>query len=113
MNAKEFMDRFFVAQTQLADAREFRLYSRILLHKIADVSHDLRLADGQSLNDGLDFSAILRELAEASVLTQAPRPAMQLNRTCPDCRHEHEGKDECGYYLGEMKSCRCTSQVLA
>ena len=111
MTAKDFTERFFA--TPMTDTRECRLFARILLHKIADVTHDLRLADGQSINDGLDFSAILRELAEAAVLTQAPRPALFSNHTCPDCLHEHEGRNQCGHYLGEEKFCKCTSQVPA
>ncbi len=113
MKAPEFIDHFFATQTQLGDPRQFRLFTRILLHKIADVSHSLRLADGQSLNDGLDFSSILRELAEAAVLFQEARPATRFDHTCSDCGHVHEDKAECKVYLGEGRFCPCESKVAA
>lgn len=103
----------------------------VILHFLADRAYEFRLADGKRITDVIDAAAWLRELAEADKVVvfpeitvegadgsipAAPSPASwQLRRdhSCDDCRHEHQGKTECGHYLGEGKFCHCESKVTA
>ena len=74
------------------------------------------------VRDASDFREWLLELAEAAkparcvspALRQTQIPAQQpRDHRCPDCGHVHEGRDECGKYLGEEKFCPCESRVTA
>lgn len=115
-------------------AREFvATLANVDLHRLgtifnylADHEHELILSDRRRLSDGIDFSSFLRELGAACdfiaerkaasvplVPVVLPRRAPRTDLTCPDCDHEHEGREECGKYLGEATFCRCTSKVLA
>jgi hypothetical protein len=123
MTSKQVMERFFVGS--VLDRQEYRLFLRAALHHIADHWYQLQLLDGQRMNDATDAALGLRELAEAARVPgtepesmPAPkvtqRPAQpRWDRTCPDCAHEHEGRNDCGKYLGEGKFCQCESKVTA
>ncbi len=109
MTAKEFV-------CHLAPVELERLAS--IFNFLAEHEHELQLASGQPLNDGLDFAAFLREVAAALQFPDRGKvterqPQARWDRTCPDCDHEHEGKTECSHYLGEGKFCRCESKVTA
>ena len=109
--------------------------ARLLLRYLADQVYEARTADGRSVRDISDISTWLRELAdEARKIAQispgtnvpfaaesrpGPKvttPLAQLrydSSLCPDCGHEHEGREECAKYLGEGKFCHCSSKVAA
>lgn len=56
---------------------------------------------------------VLRE-AESIKMEALTAPTPQLrDHVCPDCHHEHEGRNECSKYLGEEKFCHCESKVTA
>jgi hypothetical protein len=42
-----------------------------------------------------------------------PPQSRWRNGSCPDCYHEHEGPEECGFYLGEGKFCKCPTKRVA
>ncbi len=121
LTAKEFVAR-------LAPVEFERLV--LIFNYLADHAHELRLISGDRLNDILDFAAFLRELAAALRFPEStevpdrpdsrPSPKVTLresqprwSRRCPDCDHEHEGRNECSYYLGEGKFCQCETKVTA
>lgn len=128
MTSRELMDRFF-ANSHVLNSREFRLFSRLLLHHIAEHAHELRLVDGQKLNDGSDFSAGLRELAEATRISEGevysgperrslPNVTLRQEQprwkiTCVKCSHVHEKDGECGVNLGKGGFCDCKAEVVA
>ena len=93
----------------------------VIFHYVADRAHELRLADGQKLNDCLDFAAMLRELGEAARLTRPElldsppqlRTVSTLDPTCPRCGHVHEGDKECGAEIARGRICRCEMEVPA
>jgi len=92
----------------------------VILHFFADRAHAARLADGQGLRDCLDFSAWLRELAEASKVVDPigqllsanpstriqPSPAV-MQDWCNSCGHEAHPGRECGVAIGGERICRC------
>jgi len=85
---------------------------------LASHASDLRLRDGQGLNDGTDFKAFLVELAEAVLpqpVTLSPVEVVQLTHlaTCPRCGHIHQGQSECGEEMGAGRICRCELEVSA
>lgn len=97
---------------------------------LADHLYDARLRDGRLVKDGGDAITTkewLLEVADAATIrdfpddTKAPtqrvlgqRPFVMLDQhKCPDCDHEHGGRDHCGYYLGEGNICRCPTKVRA
>lgn len=91
----------------------------------------LYLADHvYGLSDAISFREWLLGIAETARLTRASAPELSLRqelvpprspapprrynaRGCPDCDHEHEGREECGKYLGEGKFCHCPTKVHA
>jgi hypothetical protein len=103
----------------------------VILHFLADHALEGRLTEGQRLCDVTDFKAWLRELAEAfrnsepvpealahSAFVTGAAPflggkVLSTKYICPDCHHEHEGRNECSKYLGEEKFCHCESKVTA
>ena len=101
----------------------------VLLHFLADHWYELRLVDGQKMNDATDASLALREIAEAfrlpaSVEAQrASRPAPKLTlrqeqqprweSTCNKCGHVHQGDGECAVFLGKGGYCDCKAEVTA
>ena len=118
MTAQELIDSFF--SNPAYDVREYRLFARLFLRHLAEHTHELRLAAGERICDVSDVTAGLKELAEAALAE--PRLAVKLtrrqeqprwDRTCPDCDHEHEGRNACEKYLGEGKFCQCESKVHA
>ena len=58
MKSKEVMDQFLARS--VFDRREYRLFTRALLHHIADHWYELRLIDGQQMNDATDAALGLR-----------------------------------------------------
>jgi hypothetical protein len=53
---------------------------------------------------------------EALTAPKAPKVMGEfviVDHVCPDCHHEHEGRNECSHYLGEEKFCHCESKVTA
>lgn len=120
------------------DSRQHLLYARLLLSYLADHVYSAELANGAPLRDVTDFSQWCRELAEEAakigrlsspatgpelsigleagtglkVMPPAPQTRWKTF-ACPDCFHVHEGREECGYYLGEERFCRCPSKVVA
>jgi hypothetical protein len=101
--------------------REMLLYARIVFQTFAEHAADLRTIGGMRLLDTSDWKEFFQEMGDAiaevtAKPTVAPLPAPQRmlrDHTCPDCGHEHEGKTECGHYLGEGKFCRCEAKVMA
>jgi hypothetical protein len=109
------------------------LYARLLLCYLADHVYVAELANGARVLDASDFSQWCRELAEearkigklsdstepssalelrAGTSTTSPAPQKRWkSRACPDCDHEHEGREECGFYLGEERFCHCPSKA--
>lgn len=89
----------------------------VSLDYIAARMCEARLRDGCRINDVSDAAAFLHECAEqvqlASTGNRGKQPRAQRDYTCPDCHHEHEGRDECQHYLGEGKFCLCESKVRA
>lgn len=112
MNAKEFVSR-------LAPVDLPRL--ALIFDYLADRQHELRLADGQPLNDGLDFSAFHRELAAACKMAEdtkvqseaVSRTRPPVTTVCMRCFHRHEKDDECGVDLGKGGRCDCRAEVTA
>lgn len=95
------------------DPAEYLLY-------LANHVHEIRLADGQRLNDATDFIVFLRELAEASrtVIEVSPAVAVGLGlraklSTCHRCGHIHKEAGECGAEMGPGRICRCELEVRA
>jgi hypothetical protein len=113
LKSKELMDDFFASP--IYGQRDYRLFTRILLHHLADRVHELRLADGQRLNDNLDFAAILRELAEGARISDRSEAVRKsrLPDFCPDCGHAHRGDSECEEPTGAGRTCRCERKVTA
>jgi hypothetical protein len=102
----------------------------VILHYIADRVYEAELPNGAALRDATDFKAWLVDLADEARNVDGMeipgetenRPAVRgtrrlqqprWDRTCPDCDHEHEGRNDCGKYLGEGKFCQCESKVTA
>lgn len=56
---------------------------------------------------------VLREAESLKEETLTPASVPHRDHTCPDCHHEHEGRNECSHYLGEGKFCHCESKVPA
>ena len=106
MTSKQVMDQFFARS--VFDRYELRLFTRALLHHLADHWYELRLIDGQQMNDATDAAMGLRELAEAARL-----PQNLADRTCPKCYHVHEKDSECGVNLGKGGVCECKAEVTA
>ena len=95
---------------------------------LANHAHELRLANGGRLNDGTDWKAFLRELADSSeafdrkpprlayctFVNPLPRTSSKaVDLTCPRCGHVHQGESECGEALGGGRVCRCELEVPA
>lgn len=134
MNARELAIDFPLGP---GDPRQALLYARLLLSYLADHVHHAELANGCPVRDVTDFSMWCRELIEEArkignpdnntevfsamefrtgtkvTLPPPPQPRYLSERTCQDCFHEHEGRDECGFYLGEGRFCHCPSKVAA
>jgi len=101
-----------------------RLTLRLALRLLADHVRELQFDDGRYLSTIGDFADALRLLAER-IRTPEPEPVRTFGNhqlrvrgritdpTCPDCVHEHEGREECGKYLGEGKFCHCPTKVPA
>lgn len=116
MTARELMADFDLGP---GDPRQSLLYARLLLTYLADHVYTAELANGTPLRDASDFSRWCLELAaEAAKIgklpqgTEAPQ-GLRNRHACPECEHEHEGREECGFYLGEGKFCHCPSKVTA
>lgn len=90
------------------DPREMFLY-------LAAHAHELRLRDGQRLNDLTDFTTFFLELSQALKPESAARnlvPAQpRWHETCPRCGHVHQGEAECGEPMGGGRVCRCELEV--
>ena len=104
---------------------------------LADKLYDMRLNSGGRINDLMDFKLLLCELAEAWRMAEFPngtifppglkvqqiqnrssrsgaaKPQRRWDHVCPDCDHEHEGRETCDRYLGEGRFCKCPSKVPA
>jgi hypothetical protein len=124
MTAKELISTFRILGPQEAS---------VIFTYLADQVYDAKLATGQRILDATDFTAWLRELAEAAKVSDfsqstqvssgtefgtspkvMPRPPQpRWDRSCPDCGHEHEGRNDCAKSLGEGKFCQCESRVSA
>jgi hypothetical protein len=126
MTAKELIDDLRLLGPQDAN---------VIFQYLADHIYEAELSTPPTrplrrVRDACDFKEWLLELAEAAKLplglTKAPRaPTPQLSltqnlaqqprrdHTCPDCGHEHEGRTDCGKYLGEGKFCPCETRVMA
>lgn len=118
------------------EVRSNLLFARLLMHYLGDHLRDVTLADGRYLCSVGDFVALCQEVVEeirkighspestevslrlecgtgTKVTSPAPQRRYSRSFTCPDCDHEHEGREECGKYLGEGKFCHCPSKVAA
>lgn len=125
MNAQEVIARFRLMGPQDPN---------VLYTFFADHAREFTLMSGDYLHEPLHWSLFFRELAVEShtipSFDEVPSPpalelrtALQTTRTpqvrwptepaCPDCDHVHEGRGECGHYLGEEKFCHCPSKVSA
>jgi len=104
-----------VLYTFFADhAREFTLMSGDYLHEPRDWSLFFREPAVESRTIScFDEVPIGLELRTALKTTRVPQVRWPTNHACPDCFHEHEGREECGHYLGEEKFCHCPSKVSA
>jgi hypothetical protein len=96
--------------------REFLLYTRLLLRYLADHAYSAELRSGAKLRDAIDFKMWFEEMAEAcrsqTIKAGGSAPELRLElqqqKSCPICDHVHEGKDQCGRYLSELRFCKCT-----
>lgn len=107
MTPKEIVD--LLAPMDLERLRAIFLF-------IARNSNELTTLSGMHLRDGTDWKEFLHELgdalAEKAFLSrQSSHPFKAYDRTCPDCKHEHEDKTECKKYLGEGRFCPCETKV--
>ena len=103
MKSREFVA--IVPSSALLDPAEFLLF-------MAARAHELRLEDGQRLNDLTDFTTCMLEISRA--LNGWNHPARTMaDRTCPHCGHVHQGEKECEEKLGSDRICRCEQKVLA
>jgi hypothetical protein len=97
--------------------RETLLSARLLLRYLADHIYSAELESGARIHDLLDMKRWLEEIAEASrALSQktgvsAPELRLELRQQpeCPLCGHVHQGRQECGVYLSELRFCKCTA----
>ena len=101
---------------------------------LADHLYEMRLNSGGRINDLMDFRLLLAEIAEAWRMAEFPegtifplstklcqmpphssavKPQRRWDHLCPDCDHEHEGRETCDRYLGEGRFCKCPSKVPA
>lgn len=123
MNAREVIARFRlmgpqdpnVTYTFFADhAREFTLMSGDYLHEPRHWSLFFReLAAEERTIPCFEENPVVSPRLEGPKVMRIPQVRWPSARTCPDCDHEHEGRDQCGYYLGEGKFCKCPSKVIA
>src|SRR5258708_5158959 len=110
MNAHELLSD---APQAPGDSRANLLYARLLLTYLADPVYEL--------SDASKFREWLRALAgearnisaSADRVPRMPQPRYAMHPPCPDCDHEHSGREECGHYLGEGKVCKCPSKAPA
>lgn len=110
MTSRELMDNFF--SNPLYNSREYRLFLRIFLRYLTFRGYEVRLLGADNrVGDGdiTNLPILLNELAQSCVTDNRH---LVTDLCCPDCRHEHEGRDECGHYLGEGKFCKCPTKVL-
>lgn len=132
MTAKEFVSGMPLGP---GDARANLLYARLLFSYLADHIYVAELGNGCEVHDATDFAKFCREVIEEAhqicrlsegrsaapthelragpKVAPMPQPRWKNNHTCPDCDHEHEGREECAYYLGEGNFCHCPSKVTA
>lgn len=90
----------------------------------------LYLADHvYDLSDACKFRERLLDLAEAARYMSRIPPSTEVqlstelrtcrkvtpvrDHRCPDCDHQHETREECGFYLGEGKFCHCPVRAAA
>jgi hypothetical protein len=98
--------------------REALLTARIIFDLQTTTALDLRTISGMRLLDVTDWKEFFQEVGDVlAERTVRPLP-LQFRRAadpaaCSDCGHVHEGKTECGHYLGEEKFCRCEAKVTA
>lgn len=113
MRSKEWVTKFRRRfQNSPLSAREALLVARILCHDLAEDVHRIELADGQHINDQIDFSALLREI-EAVIDHEEMQRTVPVSRVCPRCGHVHQGDSECGQEMGPGRICRCELEVPA
>jgi hypothetical protein len=98
--------------------REALLYARLLLRYLADHVYCAELASGARVHDAIDVKRWFEELAEASrehlqKPGGSPPELRQLRQQteCPLCDHIHQGREECGAYLSELRFCKCTHRL--
>jgi hypothetical protein len=117
------------------DRRESLLRFRLQMAYLSDHVYQAELSNGMKVRDVTDVHVWLRELAtEARIsLQEDPGAGVSLRQelcaspraaalppqsrwregSCPDCYHEHEGPETCGFYLGEGKFCKCPTKRAA
>ena len=103
VTAKEFVSRLVPSE---------RRWLALQLNYLADHEHELRLADGRSMSEGLDFADFLREAAVACIAEKTERPGYNVE-FCPDCGHVHVDDNECSFPIGAGRICRCERAVPA
>lgn len=110
MKASDFLAKFPLAP---GDPRERALFLRLVLRYIADNLYSFQREDGRPLRDAIDYKEFFeRAVCLAYIPPEKSRPVPR-DYTCPDCQHEHEGRDECKVYLGEGRFCPCEAKVRA
>jgi hypothetical protein len=132
MNAHQLLSDFELGP---GDRRATLLQLKLFVRYLADNLYEATLNSGERVSDATAFKLLLHELAEEvrmlagsphgtevsltlecgtrSKVTPPPPQQRWNPRICPDCDHEHEGREECGKYLGENRFCHCPSKVAA
>ncbi len=98
--------------------REVLLTARQVFRFQADNLFDAQFSNGHPVrqSDILGARRWLDQLIEAAELAAKPEGIavpFPRDHVCPDCKHEHETREECKKYLGEGRFCPCMAKVTA
>jgi len=96
--------------------RDIHISLSIALLYLSEHFYEARTESGMRVSDPISTRIWLAELAAAINLNEAAfatKPISLPDYVCPECKHEHRDRNECGAYLGEGKFCHCESKVMA